>query len=307
MPYRALSSPKKLANLEEEVVALAPHEKDRLVGVVTTDPVRLGLFPYSGNHKVIKVSLDEAHDLAVINKAVVVIRSGSELWALLGVQHSHPKIEQVGRDIRALHAHPGGGTAFSIGHDGQGAALELSGHEVGGRHFVLRGSVRAARLGFDRTYVVVQGDQGGQFREHPGSTPESASLSKVDLPAAAAGFNRLAAGPALAALSKRGAGQVCIVRRGSSSALEASMIDVASVVDVAVIDTSLFVLQQSGSLLLFNQEALASPEPAATATANVGGTPTAMCTTTKGGARLWIGTREGDVMRIDAVKGGLEL
>src|SRR5690606_1844002 len=98
MPFKQLSSLKKLANLGERVVALAPLEGDRLMAAITTDPVKVCVHPLTGNHRITNVSLDEAQDLALLNKNVAVVKAGDELWALLDIQH-RPKIEQVGRDI----------------------------------------------------------------------------------------------------------------------------------------------------------------------------------------------------------------
>jgi len=144
MPFKKLASAKKLANLGAEVVGIAPLESGSVVAAVTSDPVKVSVHPIgAGNNRVTNVSLDEAQAAALIDKKVAVVKSGDDLWALLDIQHT-PKIEQVGRDIRSLHACPKGGTALAIGWDGNGAALGLQNHEVGGRQFVLRGDVRCA-------------------------------------------------------------------------------------------------------------------------------------------------------------------
>ncbi|MEZ4441817.1 MAG: hypothetical protein R3B72_22140 [Polyangiaceae bacterium] len=308
MPFKKLASLRKLASLGDEVVGVAPLEAGGIVAFVTTDPVAVSVHPIAGaKGKVTKVTLDEASTVALINKQVAVVKSGDALWALLDIQHK-PKIEQIGNSMKSLHACPAGDTALAVGWDGHGAALAMSGHEVGGRQFVLRGDVRTASLTLDRTYVVVESGAGGQLREHPGSTPESGALARGDLPAEASGMDRLAGGLNLCALSQRGAGQVCVARRTGAQTYEAKMIDVPDVVDVAVIDTSLFVLCGDGRLRLFDRDAIAAAAPTATPTFELDlraqGAPTVLASTTKGGNRLWVGTAGGDVIVVDAVKAG---
>ncbi|HHH29204.1 MAG TPA: hypothetical protein ENK57_12790 [Polyangiaceae bacterium] len=309
MPFKKLAGAKKLANLGAEVVGIAPLEGGSIVAAVTTDPVKVSVHPIgAGNHRVTNVSLDEAQSAALFDKKVAVVKSGDDLWALLDIQHT-PKIEQVGRDIRSLHACPKGGTALAVGWDGNGAALALQNNEVGGRQFVLRGDVRTASLTTERCYVVVDGG-GGQLREHPGGTPESGALARGDLPPEAAGLDVLAGGQELCALAKRGGSSVCVIRREGAQVFGAKMIDVPSVVDVAVIATSLFVLGADGRLRLYDSETLAGgPDMSPTFELSVGGdgAPTTLVSTQKGGNKLWIGTAAGDVIRVDAVKGNLEV
>jgi hypothetical protein len=123
-------------------------------------------------------------------------------------------------------------------------------------------------------------------------------------------MDRLAGGQDLCALSKRGASHVCVIRREGAQAFGAKMIDVPGVVDVAVIDTSLFVLGADGRLRLYDSEALAGgPDVSPTHELSLGaeGAPTVLASTSKGGAKLWVGTQGGDVLRVAAVKGGLEM
>ena len=143
MPFKTLASLQKLTNLNAEVAGLAPLETANVVAAVTTDPVQVSVHPSSGGRgKVTNVSLDEVSAIALINKAVAVVKSGDDLWALLDIQHK-PKMEQCGRDIRSLHGCPKGDTALAIGWDGNAAELVFQNNEVGGRQFVLRGDLRA--------------------------------------------------------------------------------------------------------------------------------------------------------------------
>jgi hypothetical protein len=319
MPFRTLSSPKKLGNHAAEIVALAPLESARLVAAVTTDPVKVAAHAIGGGPvKVTNVSLDEVSAAAMINKKVAVVKSGDDLWALLDIQHT-PKMEQVGRDIRSLHACPAGETALAVGWDGNGAALAFQNNEVGGRQFVLRGDLRTVSLRDGICYVVATASSdtagaGGQLRLHAGTTPESGATARADLPAAASGFDLLAGGHELSALTKRGADSVCVVVREGASALTVKMMSVAGgVADVAVISSSLFVLGQDGKLRLFAADALAQADDGAAPSATfeleirAQGQPSVLTATTTGGNKLWIGTRSGDVIRCDAIKGSLDV
>ncbi len=309
MPFKNLTGLKKLTGLGAEVVGIAPLHAGQIVAAVTSDPVKLSVHPISGGSgKVTNVALDEAHDAALLNKQVAVVKSGDDLWALLDIQH-RPKVEQVGRDIKSLHACAAGETALAIGWDGNGAALAFANNEVGGRQFALRGDLRAASLADDRCYVVAESGGGGQLRVHPGTTPESGAIGRADLPAEAAGFDRLAGGDALSALSGRGADAVCIVQRAGAS-YHAKMISVpGGVVDVAVIETSLFVLGADGKLRLYASDALAAgaAQPTFELGLRADGQPSVLTATTKGGNKLWIGSKAGDVIMCSAVKGGLDV
>lgn len=313
MPFKSIAALKKLTNLAAEVKDIAPLDDARIACVLTDDPVKLSVHRYGGSDrgKVTSVSLDNVRSVALIDKRVAVVKSGDDLWALLDIQH-RPKVEQVGQHIRSLHAVHSGGSALAIGWDGNGAALKVQKNEVGGRQFVVRGSVRAASINANHTYVVVDGAGGGQLREHPGLTPESGATARGDLPADAGGFNLLAGGAQLSALSKRGASTVCVCRRQGNGYDANIMVVEGGVVDVAVIETSLFVLCADGVLRLYDSNALqgvAAGMVDATFEKDLrlDGTPTALTATTRGGNRLWIGSQGGDVVCCDAVKGEMKI
>jgi hypothetical protein len=313
MPFRSLAGRKKLGNLGAEIVALAPFESAAILAAFTTDPVQVAVYPYAGGTPKVKtVSLDSAGDGALLNRDVAIVKSGTDLWSLLDIQH-RPGVDQVGRDIRSLHDNPRGETALAIGWDGQGAELKVRGRDVGGRQFELRGEVRAASLDGTSCYVVVEGPGGGKLREHPGGTPESGTQVRCDLPAEALGMTRLAGGKRLSALCQRGGSKVCIVRKIGAAGLEARMLLVdGGVADVAVIDTSLFVLGADDKLRLFDAETLAQAGGEIAAARfeialGADAAATVMAATTQGGNRLWIGTKDGEVLRFDAVKGGVSL
>jgi len=313
MPFKNLSAPKAIASLKAEVCSAAQLEPKTLLGVLTTDPVSLSLHDVSSGSagKVTNVSLNSANEIAFINRDVAVVRSGDDLWALLDIQHG-AKMEQVGRDMRSLHACPKGETALAIAWDGQAAELELRQYEVGGRQFTLRGELRTCDLGMNECYVVVNGAGGGQFRVHPGHTPESGASARIDLPAEAQSFDQLRAGKDLSVLYKKRGVQVCVIMRDGKGNLSAKMVALdAAALGAVVISTSLFTVGADGKVRLFNGDSLnratadAPLTPMATAQLAARGEPTMLCTTTKGNSRLWIGTKAGDLFRVDAAKAGL--
>jgi hypothetical protein len=309
MPFAKLASIKQVASGGAAITGLAALESEALVVAVTTDPVKLVLCG-GGAPRVVSVALDEAAEVALLTKMVAVVRSGDALWALLDIAHK-PRIDQVGRDIKSLHARPLGEGAFAVGWDGQGAALRLEGREVGGRQFPLRGTVRACAIDGASTYVVVEGSGGGRFRDHPGATPESPDQTRVDLPVAAGGFDRVAPGRELAAVYRRGERQICIVRRRGAAALEAKMLELGeSVADAAVIATSLFTAGDDGRLRLYDADTLERTsdggvaQPTHELALGATGEPAALLATTRGGNKLWIGTSAGELWSCDAVRRG---
>lgn len=314
MPFKNFSAPTVLTSLRAEIVGAAQLETEGMFGVITNDPVSLSIHQFSatGAGKVINISLGSASDLAFINRDVVVVRSGDDLWALVDIHHK-ARMDQVGRDIRSLHGSPKGDKALAIAWDGQAASLELRQYEVGGRQFVLRGDLRTADLGNNETYVVVEGGA-GQFRVHPGLTPEAGATARVDLPADASKLDKLRGGRELSVLYKKGASQLCVISRNMKNELAAKMVtlDTAALAAVTVA-TTLFTIGSDGKLRMFNGDTIsrATPEEAMTPTAIVSvparAEPTLLAATAKGTVRIWVGTRAGDLIRVDANKAGLDL
>lgn len=317
MPYKHLTAPKSIGSLDGEVVAFAPLEAMSRFYVLTTDPVSLAYFPFAGSGagtgKATNVSLSAVNDLAMISRDVAVVRSEDDLWALLDIQHT-AKMDQVGRDIKTLVACPKGDTALAIGWDGQGAALGMRQYEVGGRQFTVRGDLRSCDMSATETYVVVNTGPGGQFRVHPGSTPESGAKARVDLPADAAKYDQLAGGKELSAIYQKGGDRLCVVSRDGAANLAAKVVTVdTQVLAATVVATSLFVIGTDGRVRLYNGDALTRAEadepmtPVAAVDVPARGEPTTLGATTKGGAKIWVGTRAGDVIRLEATKAGLDL
>lgn len=315
MPYKHLTAPKTIATLDGEIVATAQLESANWYAVLTNDPVCVTMFPTTGGAtkgKSTNVSLHNCQEVALINRDVAVVRSDDDLWALLDIQHT-AKMDQVGRDIRWLRGCPRGEKALAIGWDGQGAALSLRQYEVGGRQFTVRGEIRACDMGATETYVVAEAGGAGQFRAHPGGTPESGAKARADLPADAKSFDQLVGGPQLAAVYKKGSANVCIVTRDSSNNASAKMVmlDVPPL-SLTVAATSLFSVADDGRVRLFNAEALNKAEadvpmdPTAAVDTPARAEPTVLDATTKGGTKIWLGSKAGDVIQLNATKAGLD-
>jgi hypothetical protein len=309
MPFKTLTSPRKHHALDAEVSAFAYLAAPGFVAAVTNGPVRLAMQPLgSGNGKVTNVSLQQADGIALLSRDVAVVKSGDDLWALLDITHT-AKMDQVGRDARALIARPLGETALVIGWDGSATQLKSKGHEVDARQFAVRGNLRTADIVERETFAVVDGPGGGQLRIHPGDTPEAGANGRVDLPAEAAKLDRLRGGVKLTALFSRGKSAVCVVR-GGPARLVAKMIHVGGkIADVGVLETSLFVAFEDGSVALYDDAALdKATESSAEATASIKlgsqGDPRAMIPTLKGTPTLWIGTSNGDFTSVTVVRKG---
>jgi hypothetical protein len=115
-------------------------------------------------------------------------------------------------------------------------------------------------------------------------------------------------------LTRRGGDEVCVVRKLGAGNLEAKLVVVdGGVVDVAVLESTLFVLSADGRVRLYGADALHRTSdggralPTFELALSTDGAPTALATTSRGGNRLWVGTREGEVLRFDAVKGSMAL
>src|SRR5690606_23792621 len=142
MPFKSISAPRPLNSVDAELRASAAISSPGLVAMVSADPVRLAIQPTSGTAKVVNAALGSADEIALLSREVAVVRSGDDVWALVGLSHQ-PKLEQVARDVRQLAASPTGEAALCLSWDGRATALTLGNNEVDARTFVLRGDVRA--------------------------------------------------------------------------------------------------------------------------------------------------------------------
>ncbi len=218
-----------------------------IVAVVTAGPARLGLLPMGGGEaRVVEIAVESPQEVALLSPDLAVVRAGDgHLFGLFELRGT-VRARIVGRDARALCMRPSGETALAIHQDGSATSLTAGRTEIGARSINLRGTLRACDVGENVTYVVLDGEGGGQFRIHPGPTPELGTSAKTTLPAEAKELDQVRGGPALSAIWKRGVASLCVVT-GSPGRLSARMVAIdARPAEVAVVDDSLLVAFADG-------------------------------------------------------------
>lgn len=307
MPFKNLSSPRQVNQLDAEVRSVAHLANPELVAVLSADPVRIAIHQASGgNPKTTNISLTQGDEVALLSRDVALVRSGDAVWAVLNIAHS-PKMEQVARDIRALCMRPTGSTALAFGWDGSATEITLNKNDVDARTFPLRGDVRAADITATDTYVVVDKGDGGELRVHPGGTPEPGANWRASLPRDAASFDRLRSAPKLSVVWKRGSPDVCVVT-ASGGRLVAKMVRLAeSPIDMAVYDTSMFAIFPGNRAALYNADAIAGAgegalEPTASISINARGELRTVAAAGKNAPQLWVGSSAGDVLTVALVR-----
>jgi hypothetical protein len=308
MPFKTLSSPRRITDLAAEVRACSALTQANLVAMLATDPVRVAIQPLGGQTgKIINLSLGTAEQIALLSKDAAVVRSGDDaVWAVVDLAH-RPKLDQVARDVRVLCARPTGESALALGWDGTATAFTMSRNEVNARQFPLRGSVRACDVGATDTFVVVDVPGGGELRVHPGSTPEPGAAARASLPQEAAKLDRVRGGKKLSVVYRSGQPRLCVVTQdGGKLAAKMMTIDAPPIcADVA--DTSLFVAFADGRVALYNSDAIAQAgESPATATSTLSlgsrGEPRAIALTAKASPSMWLGTSTGEVLEVSVVR-----
>jgi len=303
MPYKSLSSPRRVESLDAEVRGAAAIDNPGLVAMIAASPARLAVVPTgSGTNKTVNLSLGQGDEVAMLSRDVALVRSESDVWAVLDIHH-RAKLERVASDVRSLYGRPSGEHALALTWEGNAIQLSVSGYEVEARPFVLRGNVRVADVGAVDTTVVVEVPGGLELRMHPGPTPEPGANGRTALPAEAKKFDKLKSGTALNVLYKSGDSALCLVtQRGGR--LSAKMVDVGvPVTCAAVSETSLVVGFGDGRAALFDGAALdaaGSGPMTPTHSLSIGarGEPTTMLITAKGSASVWVGTSSGEVVRV---------
>ena len=304
MPLTAIDTPLKQRDLEATARAGALLSGAGLVGVLTAGPARLCLLPMGGGEgTLVDLAVESPQDLALLSKDVAVVRAGDgHLWGFVDLGGG-ARAKQVGRDARALCMRPSGESALALNQDGSATAITVSRQEIGARTIAVRGALRACDVGESVTYVVFDGEGGGQFRIHPGATPELGTSAKTTLPAEARELDLVRGGKELSAVWKRGVTAVCVVT-GSPSRLSARMVTLeARPADMAVLDDALLVAFADGRLALYDARALAAAGDAPVearslvALASRGKPRIALVSAAKGSCALWIGTTAGEVFR----------
>lgn len=300
MPFKSISSPRRAAALESEVRGGFALASPATVTMISTDPVRLGMQPQTGTAKIVNASLDAADEVALLGKDVAIVKSGDDVWALLGVTHQ-PKMEQVARDVRSIAGAPGGESVLCLGWDGTATALTLGKNEVSARPFALRGAVRCIDLVANECWTVVDGGEAGELRIHPGATPEPGAKDRVTLPRAAKKADRVRGGRELGVVFERGAREATVVMR-TASRMQAKVLAFAEpALDLAVAETSLFASFADGRVALYDGAAIAAAgegpiEPTHVTPIGASGEPRVVVAAGKGQISLWIGTSTGEVL-----------
>jgi hypothetical protein len=302
MPYKSLSGPRRVESLDAEICGAAAFDGAGLVAMVSSSPARCGFVPVNaGTNRVINLSLDRGDEIALLSRDAAVVRSDGDLWAVLDIHH-RAKFERVATNVRSLSGRSTGERALALSWDGQGYELTMSGHEVEARPFALRGAVKLADIGSSDTFVVVEVPGGLELRMHPGATPEPGANGRASLPSDAKKLDRLKGGVSLSVLYKTGSSEACIVSQ-SGGRLSAKMIDVGGPIACAApSETSLIVGYEDGRVALFTGDVLKAAEFAVTPTHSLPigarGEPKTMLITSKGSANVWVGTTNGEVIRI---------
>lgn len=308
MSLTTITTPKKCIDLDAAVCSGAPLLGAGVIGILASGPARLALVPLGGGEgKVADLSIAAVQELALLSKDVAVVRDGDHaLWALTD-PFGALRVKQIARDVRALCMRPSGESAVALHLDGSATALSLSRQEVGTRTLAVRGTLRACDVGDSVTYVVIDGEGGGQLRIHPGATPELGTSARTTLPRESAELDRLRGGAALSVLWRRGAPALCVVT-GSPSKLAARMVLLdGKPSDVAVLEDTLLVAFIDGRVALYDAAAVERAGDAPlTATSQVTlaarGKPRILLATAKGTPTLWIGTTAGEVLSASLVR-----
>jgi hypothetical protein len=309
MPFKTLSAPRKIHDLQADVRSTAFLANPGIVAKLSTDPVRLATIPTSGSGiKVTNISLDSGQEVGLLSRDIAVVRAGDDsVWALIDITHT-PKMDQVARDVRTLCMRPSGESALAIGWDGTATHLTLARHEVDARQFALRGTIRACDLTETETFVVVDGADGGQLRVHPGATPEPGASLRCNLPMEAAKLDRVRGGARLSVVYKPGLSTICVIT-GGPNRLAAKMVQLeGKPTDMGVVETSLVVTFADGRAVLYDSDAIAAAgdagpmEPKHHTPLGARGEPRTVLLTTKGGATLWVGTSSGEVVSLSVVR-----
>src|SRR6185437_8777177 len=119
MTSHRLTANEKVTELDAPIASAAILPGSMLLGVLLTGPTRLALVPAGGGlAHVVELHLDSPQEVALLSPDVALVRTlDGAVWALANLA-GEPRPKVIARDIRSLHARPGGGHALGIGADG---------------------------------------------------------------------------------------------------------------------------------------------------------------------------------------------
>ena len=254
MPFKNISQSRKVASVEGEVRGASYNAKLDAVALLSWNPVQLVVIGRGGTGaKIHNITMDDVSDIVLLSRDTAIIKAGSDTWQVLDLAHK-PRVDPLGNDARSVVG-PQGETALALRWDNTCDAFTPGKNEVALRNFTLRGDHRSIDLGENECYVVADGGD-GEFRIHPGSTPEQGSLTKVALPSGCMEFDRLKGGKFLSAVFKKNGTSVCIIRRAGNR-VEPKLLHLeAQVADVVIQETSMVVVAKDGRAILYDSESL---------------------------------------------------
>jgi hypothetical protein len=304
-PHR-LTANEKVTELETPIASAAILPSALLLGVLVTGPSRLALVPLGGGSAhVVDLHLDSPQEVALLSPDAALVRTADgAVWALADLA-GEPRPKVIAREIRSLHARPGGAHALGIGTDGSATAFSIARGELSARTFTARGgALRAADVDEHVTYVIAEGEEGGAFRIHPGATPELGTSARTTLPREAAGLDRVRGGASLAVVFKRGEASVAVIT-GGPRRFDAKLVHLGGkVADAAVIGSSLAVVFIDGRAALYDEAAIArggaaSMEPVSELALGTRGRPRVLLASSiKGAPVLCVGTSSGELVSL---------
>lgn len=296
MPYRFINGIRHITTLEGEVRSGSFNRSLGWVTFVATNPCEIAFCPTDGKSvRTQLVSLDDAVGAVTLSRDIALCHAGDSVWSLLDIAHK-PRVDKALENVRLLTAKPAGGSAVALTWDGRAAEIAAGKSDVTTRSFALRGELRGIDVGDTETAVVMDGGD-GEFRIHPGSTPEQGALAKAPLPAGSAPLNCVRAGRFLSAVYRRNEATVVLVKRAGNRLEPRSIRFGFPVCDLAVAETSVVAAAPDGRIALFDAQAIDAATPSlieATASVPLGcqGEIRALVVA---GDRLYAGTSSGEV------------
>lgn len=295
MPFKTISQPRRVASVEGSVQGASFHRKLGSVAMVSTNPVQVAVIAHTGSpSKVFAVQLEEARDIALLSRDMAAVRTDTDVWQLLDIQHK-ARVDPLTRDVRMIVG-PQGDSALALRWDNAGEQLTPGKNEISSRTFQLRGDHRAVDVGENECYSVVESGE-GEFRIHPGATPEQGSVTKVALPSGTKELDRLRGGRFLSALYQRNNTAICLIRRAGNRMDTKMMYLDVPMTDLVVCETSLLVVTKDGRVVLYDAESIdkgdGRMDPRSETQLGCRGEPTC-CVVAH--SHLFVGTSAGDIM-----------
>ncbi len=254
MPFKNVSQPRRVASVDGVVTSGSYNKKLGSVAMISNNPVQVAVVGQSGSPaRVFGVQLDDVSDVALLSRDMAAVRSSNEVWQLLDIAHK-AKVDPLTTDVRMIVG-PVGDAALALKWDNTIEQLTPGKNEIATRSFTLRGDHRAIDLGETECYAVVDGGD-GEFRIHPGATPEQGSTAKTALPPGCKNLDRLRGGKFLSAVYQRNNPDVCLIRRAGNR-LDAKLVRLdVPVTDLVVVETSMIAVAKDGRVILYDSESI---------------------------------------------------